>query len=993
MGKNEKAALGQKVRANIFLLVCFMIMMFIGLTVMQNQLIENAKESGMLLVHNYSSDEENNINTYENLLKLAAGYLYDRQQAGASVEEIQAGLYPYLSGFYDLYAGDSLRAVAIVDGHFISNDPAYEALEDGTYDYRDTAWYQGAVDADGEIYRTDAYNDYLTGRMVVSMAEAVPDSDSIMVFNIFFEDYHSGNDQLDLPENGAYYLCDQNGTMLYYESETDDTREQAQEFVYSMKDKVDAANEHGYIENYVDLEGKSRSVYLHELNNGWKLILTIPQENAVGGLQTLYLVMGGLFLFGIILISYLAARDYIREKNNQALLEERKAMEATRQMYQKAMRSTMLSYREVCYVDLETDTYQMIYPEDKSDMRARYEEAMAQLFEIGKLQSENEEEVQVFLSIDHIREELVDKDYIEARCMRREVGGDYESCLLTFTVVDRVEGRPVSATLAIRSIENTLKREAEQRELLELAAQQAEAANHAKSDFLSNMSHDIRTPMNAIMGMTAIAAMHIDDKERVMDCLNKITVSGKHLLGLINSVLDMSKIESGKISLSEEEFSLSDAIDSLVTLFHGQMQAKHLELKVNITSIRHEDVIGDEQRLSQIFVNIMGNAVKFTPEGGTIALNIREKNSDVADWGCYEFIFEDNGIGMEQDFVDRIFEPFARAADSRISGIEGTGLGMSIAVSIARMMGGDIKVESEIGQGSRFIVTVYLKLNDSTEEALQQLADLPVLVVDDEEDACISACDILNELAMKAEYVINGDDAVNRVREAHEAEEDFSVVILDWQMPGKDGLQTTREIRAAVGKDVPIIILSAYDWSDIEQEATLAGVNAFIEKPLFRSRLTHVLKSVLGIDQEKEREKETDIKAFQRHNYEGKRVLLTEDNELNVEIATELLHMVGLEVETAENGKEAVERVSSHSNGYYDLIFMDIQMPIMNGYEAATAIRAIERTDTKRIPIIAMTADAFAEDVKKAMEAGMDGHIAKPIDIEKLEKIVEEWLA
>jgi signal transduction histidine kinase/DNA-binding response OmpR family regulator len=991
MGKSEKTALGQKVRANIFLLVCFTIMMLIGLGVMRHQLIENARESGRLLVHNYSSDEENNVNTYENLLGLSAGYIQARQQAGASVEEIQAGLYPYLSGFYDLYAGDSLRAVAIVDGHFISNDPAYEALENGIYDYRDAVWYQGAVEAGGEIYVTDAYKDYLTGKTVVSMAQTVPDSDSIMVFNLFFDDYHTGNDELELPDNAAYYLCDRTGTMLFYETESDETPEQAQEFAYSMQDKTDTDNIHASIEGYIDAEGKSRSVYIHQMADGWKIILTIPQENAVGGLETLYLVMGVLFLFGIALISYLGVRDYRREKNNQALREERQAMEETKQMYHKAMRSTMFSYREVCYVDLETDTYQVVYPEEKSNMRAGYQTAMAQLFEDGTLQSDNEEEVQLFLSLAHIREELVDKNYIEARCKRREAENEeYESCLLTFTVVDREQGRPVSATLAIRSIEAALKSEAEQRELLELAAQQAEAANHAKSDFLSNMSHDIRTPMNAIMGMTAIAAMHIDDKERVMDCLNKITVSGKHLLGLINSVLDMSKIESGKISLSEEEFSLSDTIDSLLTLFHGQLQAKNLELRASITSIRHENVIGDEQRLSQIFVNIMGNAVKFTPEGGMLSLHIREKNSDVADWGCYEFVFEDTGIGMEQEFVDMIFEPFARAADSRISSIEGTGLGMSIAVSIARMMGGDIKVESELGKGSRFTVTVYLKLNDSTEEALQQLADLPILVVDDEEDACISACDILNELAMKAEYVTSGDEAVRRVSEAHEEEEDFSVVILDWQMPGKDGLQTTREIREAVGEDVPIIILSAYDWSDIEQEATLAGVTAFIEKPLFRSRLTHVLKTVLGIDQEKE--KETDLNAFQRHNYEGKRVLLTEDNELNVEIATELLHIVGLEVETAENGREAVDKVSGHSSDYYDLIFMDIQMPIMNGYEAATAIRAIEREDAKRIPIIAMTADAFAEDVKKALEAGMDGHIAKPIDIEKLEKTVEEWL-
>jgi signal transduction histidine kinase/DNA-binding response OmpR family regulator len=657
------------------------------------------------------------------------------------------------------------------------------------------------------------------------------------------------------------------------------------------------------------------------------------------------------------------------------------------------MKSSMLSYRAVAYVDLQKDTYQVVYPEEHNSKGGDYGKAVQILMENGAIASENREELAAFLEPARLRDALADRDYIEMRARGKINEETYESCLLTFTVVERQEGRPISAALAIRSIEETLRKEEEQRQLLELAASEAEAANRAKSDFLSNMSHDIRTPMNAIMGMTAIAAMHIDDKERVMDALNKITVSGKHLLGLINSVLDMSKIESGKITLSEEEFKIPDVIDSLVTLFIGQMEAKNLDFKVNIASLAHEKVIGDEQRLSQIFVNIVGNSLKFTPEGGSVSLSIKELHSDMQEYGCFEFTFEDTGIGMEQEFVERIFEPFSRAKDKRINKIEGTGLGMSIAVSIARMMGGDIKVESEVGKGSRFTVTVYLKYCDATEEDLHKLADLPVLVVDDEEDICISTCDILNSLAMKAEYVTEGNEAVTRVEQAHEERDDFSVVLLDWKMPGMDGLATTKAIRQSVGGDVPIIILSAFDWSDIEQEATEAGVTAFIEKPLFRSRLTYVLKSVLGVGQaEKEPRNEEGIASFTAHDYKGKRVLLVEDNELNVEIAGELLHVVGLEVETASNGRQAVEKVSGHSEGYYDLIFMDIQMPIMNGYEATRAIRGIDRADLKEIPIIAMTADAFAEDVKKAMEAGMNGHIAKPIDIKKLETIIAEWL-
>jgi CheY-like chemotaxis protein len=475
-----------------------------------------------------------------------------------------------------------------------------------------------------------------------------------------------------------------------------------------------------------------------------------------------------------------------------------------------------------------------------------------------------------------------------------------------------------------------------------------------------------------------------------MDALNKITLSGKHLLGLINSVLDMSRIESGKISLNEEEFNLSDSIESLLALFHAQIVSKNLELKVNIAEIEHEDVIGDGQRLSQILINIMGNAVKFTPEGGMITLDIKEKKSDIPGRGCYEFVFEDTGIGMEQDFVNRIFEPFARAADSRTAKIEGSGLGMSIAVNVARMMGGDIKVESQLGKGSKFTVMVYLKINRSTEEDLQMLAALPVLVVDDEETACESACEILNSLEMQAEYVLSGEAAVQRLQEAHADNADFSVVILDWKMPGKDGLETAREIRAVIGEEIPIIILSAYDWTDIEQEALAAGVNAFIEKPLFKSRLTHVLKEVLGIGSSENPKEE--LETYQEEHYEGKRVLLTEDNELNLEVAKELLGIVGLTVEVALDGKEAVEKVSAMPAGYYDLIFMDIQMPVMNGYEAARQIRGLDRQDLKEIPIIAMTADAFASDVRKAEEAGMNGHIAKPIDIAKLEQTMKRYI-
>lgn len=427
-----------------------------------------------------------------------------------------------------------------------------------------------------------------------------------------------------------------------------------------------------------------------------------------------------------------------------------------------------------------------------------------------------------------------------------------------------------------------------------------------------------------------------------------------------------------------------------MAIFHSQIEAKNLDLSVNILKMEHENVAGDEQHLQQIFMNIMGNAIKFTPEGGKITVNIKEMPSDIPGTGCYEFTFEDTGIGMEQDYIETIFDPFSRASNSSSSKIEGTGLGLTIAVNIARMMNGDIKVESVLGKGSKFTVTVQLKINALTPTDIDNFAALSVLVVDDEEFACESACETLRSLNIDAEYVLDGDRAVKRITEAKDTVKDFSVVILDWKMPKKDGIETAKDIRRTVGDDIPIIILSAYDWSHIGKDAMDAGVNAFIEKPLFKSRLTQTLKSVLG-DNDKKKEA-TAIESFQQQDFSGNRVLLVEDVELNIEVATEILNIVGIRVEQAMNGQLAVNKVMEHEAGYFDLIFMDIQMPVMDGYEAAKQIRSADRDDLKKIPIVAMTADAFADDVRKSREAGMNDHIAKPIDVQKLMHILQKWI-
>lgn len=484
-----------------------------------------------------------------------------------------------------------------------------------------------------------------------------------------------------------------------------------------------------------------------------------------------------------------------------------------------------------------------------------YKEAVDKHLFSGRIKNENAEEVLSFLSIENIVKELLHKDSIEIKYKRQSVGNEseYEWCLNTITIADRDnENKPVSATLAIRSIEIMIKEEKDRQELLKMAAKRAEIANKAKSDFLSRMSHDIRTPINIILGMTAVATMNIDNKEKVKDSLKKISMSGKHLLALINDVLDMSKIENGQEQLCEDKFEIIEVLESIISLFQNQLQEKNMTADFTVKRLINNSVIGDERRLQQIFVNIIGNAVKFSNTSGNIQISVEEKDSGISSKGYYQFVFEDNGIGMDRKFIERIFEPFARADESGAT--EGTGLGMAIAINIAKLMGGDIEVESTLGKGSRFKVDVYLKINKEQPEEIK--------------------------------------------------------------------------------------------------------------------------------------EKDDEISNYTKNNYSGKRVLLVEDNESNIEIGKELLGVVGIQVEVAENGEKAIEKIIESEENYFDIIFMDIQMPVMNGYEATRIIRKMQREDMKNIPIIAMSAYAFSDDLKKAKEAGMTGSISKPVEVSKLNKLL-----
>ena len=518
----------------------------------------------------------------------------------------------------------------------------------------------------------------------------------------------------------------------------------------------------------------------------------------------------------------------------------------------------------------------------------------------------------------------------------------------------------------------------------------ANKANRSKTEFLSNMSHDIRTPMNAIVGMTAIAGANIDHPDRVIDCLGKITKSSRHLLGLINEVLDMSRIENGKIELTEEDFNLAELVDNLIAMTRSEIEAHHHDFEVRLNKIEHEYVRGDSLRVQQIFTNIMSNAIKYTPDGGKILFSITEKPTTSLDIGCYEFVIQDNGMGMSEEFQKVMFDPFTREDDKRISEIQGTGLGMAITRNIVNMMNGNIKVESKLGKGSRFTVTIFLRLRDEKSETIDELVNLPVLVVDDDKICCEGTVAILNEIGIDGEWVLSGKEAVERAVKRHENGNDYFVYIIDWQMPGMDGIETTRQIRQKIGPDVSVIVLTSYDYTKIEEEAKAAGVDEFISKPLFRSRLTAALQKI--ISGKPSQDARDYLKNIAASDYTGKKILLVEDNELNREVAAEIIGMTGAEIETAVNGKEAVDKVADHPNGYYDLVFMDVQMPIMNGYEAATAIRSLPKHKGELLPIVAMTANAFTEDVILAKSAGMNEHIAKPLDMEKLNRMLHEWM-
>ena len=521
---------------------------------------------------------------------------------------------------------------------------------------------------------------------------------------------------------------------------------------------------------------------------------------------------------------------------------------------------------------------------------------------------------------------------------------------------------------------------------LEKARQAALEANKAKSEFLANMSHDIRTPMNAIVGMTAIAAAHIDDRKQVENCLRKITLSSKHLLGLINDVLDMSKIESGKLTLTTEQISLKEVVEGIVNIIQPQVKTKKQTFDIHVENILTENVWCDGVRLNQVLLNLLSNATKYTPEGGAIHLSLFEENSPKGERYVRIYIkVKDNGIGMSPDFLKRIYESYSRADGARIHKTEGAGLGMAITKYIVDAMEGTIDIQSEPDKGTEFLLTFDFEKADAMNMDMV-LPSWNMLVVDDDELLCRTAMDALKSIGIKAEWTLSGEKAIELVNEHHKRREDYQIILLDWKLPGMNGIQVAKEIRHNLGDEVPILLISAYDWSEFEAEAREAGISGFISKPLFKSTLYYALRQYMGTETENGQTSNPNI------DLSGRRILIAEYNEINWEVANELLSDLGVELDWAEDGQICLDKFQKSPEGYYDAVLMDIRMPHMTGYEATKMIRGLNHPDALSIPIIAMSADAFSDDIQHCLECGMNGHIAKPIDIMEVSRLLKRFL-
>ena len=719
----------------------------------------------------------------------------------------------------------------------------------------------------------------------------------------------------------------------------------------------------------VNLEGRNYYLIYEKVNiQDWELLGIVPADivNAsMNELQFSTLIIVGALLFSIaafIIVMILRKnRLNIKSKNTQILYRD--------EMFKKL---SMNVDDVFLMVDAKTARVDYVSPNVEKLLGITVKQIKENIYVLGKLHPQDTEGQRS----KHLKGLLVneqrewDFEYVHKKTGEQRwfhiiaMGSEIEKkqkCIIVMS--DRTADRKMNQALSD-------------------AVSAAETANRAKSTFLSNMSHDIRTPMNAIIGFTTLAVSNIENQEKVRDYLGKILASSNHLLSLINDILDMSRIESGKIHLEETKVNLSDLLYDLKTIISGQIHAKQLELYMDAMDVTDEDIYCDKTRLNQVLLNLLSNAIKFTPAGGTVSVRLRQFPSTQKDCAQYEIRVKDNGIGMSQEFAQKIFDPFERERTSTVSKIQGTGLGMAISKNIVNMMGGTIEIKTQKNKGTEFIIRLMFRIQSEQHrvEKITELEGLKALVVDDDFNTCDSVTKMLVKVGMRSEWTLSGKEAVLRAKQSIELGDAFHAYIIDWRLPDMNGIEVTRQIRS-LGDDTPIIILTAYDWSEIEVEAKAAGVTAFCAKPMFMSDLRETLMTALG---QKKEQNNDDVLPEADFNFKNKHILLVEDNELNSEIATEILTEYGFIVDTAENGAEALEKVSTSKPGTYDLVLMDVQMPIMNGYEATKRIRKLKDPAIANISILAMTANAFDEDRKKALESGMDGFLSKPIVIEEL---------
>lgn len=829
----------------------------------------------------------------------------------------------------------------------------------------------------------------------------------------FFNLYHPNGDSLT--DSVLEYLDGNQNIFMVLEKATFDENHSSEKIESDFK-----SGKQGMVAfNY---RGMDRSLYYRSVpKTNWMLCYLAREDKIEEEISSLNVEMRNrsMFLTFLTVVSMLIvfALIILQTRKNNALLHLKNTLETENRVKQQEMEEKIrlqtkilsderrrrrqsemiqalaVDYRLVYHLNLNSDeaVCYSVAPELSKQLKRkqsdviRFQKAMKAYINEYVVQNDREDLLD-FIKPENIRARLEKQQFISHRYKILKYDEEHFMMLR----IAKIDKGMTAVCVGFANVDDETRQTLARNQELADALAQAQHANASKSIFLSNMSHDIRTPMNAIIGFTSMALRHFDNRTQVKDSLEKVLASSNHLLGLINDILDMSRIESGRVEVAEQECNLSDLIHNLIHIIQPQITAKQQKFHIDAFKVKNEDVYADQLKVNQVLINILSNAVKYTPSTGSIFFRISQYESKIPGFAKYEFRIKDNGLGMSKEFLKHVFDAFEREETSTKSGIQGTGLGMSITKKMVELMGGDIQVESEKDKGSEFIVTLDFKLQQDVKPvSTKELKGLRALIVDDDFNTCESVTTMLKNMGMKSEWTTSPREAVFRAGRALD-NEPFDAFIIDWLMPDQNGIETVRQIRRVVGNSAPVIILTAYDYSEIEQEAKAAGVTTFCTKPLFMSDLKAALsRAIGGNDENPKDDKQNNLSET---NFNGKRVLLVEDIEVNREIAKAILTEIGLEVEDAPDGSDAVETFKNSPKNHFDLILMDVQMPKMNGYEATQNIRALKRKDAKNVPIVAMTANAFEEDKENARKAGMNDHLAKPLDIPKLIETLNKYL-